>query len=246
MRAFHEGYRFGWPRFPSLPTPLYNPLSSTDEAQTSRLPCRASTWVGSTSRPSCPVHHHSFTDDTLGDFRRHGPYRDTMDSFSASKPSSGLFRPMISPPIRQSAPGMAPWTLPLLLDRLLRRPSFSPSPTITASVLALPYPSSGLFLSTAVIAPPPPPETLGLPPTTVFFANTCGHAVKIIVPPAAVRLLHDQSFAFTSNPQPELRLRLHFIAVVTTKHRRRPPFPTAYTACAASNLAPNGRWRTPS
>ena len=48
-----------------------------------------------------------------------------------------------SPPIRWPAPGMAPWTLALLLDRLSGHPSFSPSPTICASVLALPDPSSG-------------------------------------------------------------------------------------------------------
>ena len=40
---------------------------------------------------------------------------------------------------------MAPWTLALLLDRLSGRPSFSPSPTIGASVLALRNPSPGLY-----------------------------------------------------------------------------------------------------
>ena len=40
---------------------------------------------------------------------------------------------------------MAPWTLALLLDRLSGRPSFSPSPTICVSVLALPNPLPGLY-----------------------------------------------------------------------------------------------------
>ena len=39
---------------------------------------------------------------------------------------------------------MAPWTLALILDRLSGRRSFSSSPTIGASVLALPNPSPGL------------------------------------------------------------------------------------------------------
>ena len=52
---------------------------------------------------------------------------------------------------------MAPWTLVLLLDRLSGRPSFSPSPIIGASVLALPNPSSGLHLPE--LAPPPTLET---------------------------------------------------------------------------------------
>ena len=47
--------------------------------------------------------------------------------------------------ISLAAPGMAPWTLALLLDRLSGRPSFSPSPTIGASVLALRNPSPGLY-----------------------------------------------------------------------------------------------------
>ena len=52
---------------------------------------------------------------------------------------------------------MAPWTLALFLDRLSGRPSFSPSPIIGASVLALPNPSSGLHLPE--LAPPPTLET---------------------------------------------------------------------------------------
>ena len=40
---------------------------------------------------------------------------------------------------------MAPWTLALLLDRLSGRLSFSPSPTIGASVVALRNPSPGLY-----------------------------------------------------------------------------------------------------
>ena len=40
---------------------------------------------------------------------------------------------------------MAPWTLSPLLDRLSGHLSFSPSPTIGASVLAFPNPSSGLY-----------------------------------------------------------------------------------------------------
>ena len=165
MRAFHTGYRFWGVRFSPLATHYYHPLLSTDEAHTTHLPCRASTWVGSTAPPSCPMHHHSFTDDTFGDFRRHGPYSDTIDSFSAPKPLSGLFRPTRLPPIRKPAPEKAPWTLELLQDRLSGRYSFSPSPTISASVLALPSPSSGLFLPRDAIAPPSPLETLGSPPT---------------------------------------------------------------------------------
>ena len=71
-----------------------------------------------------------------------------------------------------------------------------------------------------------------------FPASTCGHGFKIIVAPVAVGLLRDQSSAFTSSSQPEIRLRLNFIAVVTTKHRRRPRPSTA------QYLASNSRWRT--
>ena len=99
LRAFHTGYRFGWARFLPLATHHYHRLRST-ETQTANLPRRASTWVGSTAPPSCPRRHHSFTHNTFGDFRRRGPYRDTIDFFSAPKPSSNLFQPTRSPPIR--------------------------------------------------------------------------------------------------------------------------------------------------
>ena len=96
--------------------------------------------MGSTAPSSCPMRHHSFTGRHL---RRRSPPRAIQGHHRLllrPKPSSGLFRPTRSPPVRLPAPGMAPWTLALILDRLSGRPSFSPSPTIGASALVVHIP----------------------------------------------------------------------------------------------------------
>ena len=100
MRPFTTAYGFGWTRLPPLPIHHYHPLLSTDQAQTAHIPRRASNWVGSTFPLSDPIRHYSFTDDTVGEVRRHGPYRNTMGSLFAPKPSSGLIRPTRSPSSR--------------------------------------------------------------------------------------------------------------------------------------------------
>ena len=83
--------------------------------------------------PSCPMHHHVSL-EILSATHRCGPYQKSDDPFFAPKPSAGLFRPMTSPPVREPAPRKAPRTLALLLDRLSGHPSFSPAPTLGASV----------------------------------------------------------------------------------------------------------------
>ena len=84
----------------SLP---FRPTITTGSAPPKRKPRifhAGSTWVGSTAPPSCLMRHDYFTDDTFGDVRGRGPYRDTIDSCSDPKLSSGLFRPTRSLPIR--------------------------------------------------------------------------------------------------------------------------------------------------
>ena len=61
------------------------------------------------------------------------------------------------------APRKAPRTLALLLDRLSGYPSFSPAPTIGASLFDPPHPSSDHYFPGAVIAPQPALETVDCP-----------------------------------------------------------------------------------
>ena len=100
--------------------------------------------------------------------------------------------------------------LALLLDRLSGRPSFSPAPTINASLLAL------LILRRTIIFPEPSSlhrrrwKLWTALPTAVFLVSTCGYNSKVIEPPhcrantvtraSSSPELRDQSSTFTGVP----------------------------------------------
>ena len=120
----------------------------------------------------------------------------------------------------------------LLLDRLSGRPSFSPAPTIGASLFGPPHPSSDYYSPGAVIAPQPPLETVDCPFDYGFSrpylwlhfqnhrpphcrANTATRA------PSSPEFRRHLSFATRTPSSPELRRHLSFAT-------RAPPSPEFY------------------
>ena len=158
MRPFSTGYPSGLTRFPPLQTHLYDLLPSA-EAQTANIPRRESIWVGSSAPPSCPMRHHSSTDDMSCDFRRRGQCRDTINSFSAPNLRRVFFGPRdcrrLASEVRESrrVHWRYSWILLQAALRSLHRPPLAPrfSPS---------YTFVGALLPRAAIAPPPTLETM--------------------------------------------------------------------------------------
>ena len=158
------------------------------------------------------MHHHLLL-KILSATHRSEPYQDTIDPFSARKPSSGLSRPTTSPPVREPAQRKAPRTLALLLDRLSGCLSFSPAHTIGASVLALPHPSSDHCFSQSRYRSNAAAGNRG-PPFILRFSSPVPVATlaRSSNPPTAARTPRPRprrhlSFSTTAPPSPELHFR---------------------------------------
>ena len=72
---------FPFPSDPPLPSALLHRRSAN------RAPSTPGIDLGGLDRPpSCPMRHHSFTDDIFGDFRRRGPYLSLIHISEPTRP----------------------------------------------------------------------------------------------------------------------------------------------------------------
>ena len=155
--------------------------------------------------------HHHVPLEIRWAAHRCGPYQKSVDPFSAPKPSSGLFRPLTSPTVRQPAPRKhrdrwrSSWIGVQAVLRSAQRPPLA-NPFLALLILrrTIMFPQLSSLHSrrwklwTAL-------------PTTVFLASTCGYTSNIIEPRPLPRGHRDQSFVVTRASRPEINLFLRRI-----------------------------------
>ena len=138
--------------------------------------------------------HHHVPLEIRWAAHRCGPYRKSVDPFSAPKPSSGLFRPLTSPTVRQPAPRKhrgrwrSSWIGVQAVLRSAQRPPLA-NPFLALLILRR------TIMFPQLSSPQPPLETVDCPSDYGFSRQYLWlHFQHHRTPPTAAR-----------SPRPELR-----------------------------------------